>query len=384
MNSYLETSDERKCSGCLSCVYSCPTGALSIDSRFDQFSFPKLDVEKCIHCNLCQKVCPNEQDNRSEVIATYALTHQDENVLQNSSSGGAFTAISDLLMKDGYVVYGASFDESFKIHHTCAETEEGRNKMRISKYSESSLTGVFPEIKEKLDSGVKVLFTGTPCQVSGLRLFLRKPYENLCTVDLICNGVYSPKLHEDCVRLIGGDANVTNYSFRHKVNGDWASSQHILCEGENVDTRYSDAFYNFMKRRFGNRNSCTTCKFAGTARTGDFSIGDFWTVNYIDKPAFNSKGVSLVCVNTQQGQALLQRLIESGTCSIRETDLQRTLRSVPRLHTPTTQNALNQNMWKYYQKHSFKKVYGIYGANTLYSRLARKPLEYFYRFVLHR
>lgn len=375
MNTYLTTGELNKCYGCLSCVYSCPTGAISIEDRFDNFSYPTVDNDKCIGCDACRRVCPNDSAELKPLMKTYALKLKDVEARKLSSSGGAFTAISDALMKKGYKVYGAVFDENYKVHHIGSFDEAVRNIMRGSKYVESSLVDVFPQIKNDLDLGTKVMFTGVPCQVSGLKTFLKKEYDNLITVDLVCHGALSPKILEDYLAVLSNNSKIKSFAFRDKINHTWDNSEHSVIDCEDkTNLGYIDCYHRFFSRAIGIRNSCESCIFATADRGSDITMGDFWSIGWI-KPEFKDDyGVSLVTANSEKGLDIINNEI-SQYCEIAETPRDKTVASVAQFNYPAPRSSISDMFWKYYKKHSAKKVIDIYGGDSLYSKLHRKPFE---------
>lgn len=163
------------CCGCTACYNICPKEAIKMEPDREGFLYPKIDQSLCIDCQLCKKVCPviNEKSLKNKIEGDFYLSkHKSEDTLKNSTSGGAFTAISDVFLKEGGIICGVDFDDNFCVVHEMAETKEGRDRFRFSKYVQSRLGDIFPKIKEKLAEGRKVLFSGTPCQCAGLKAFI--------------------------------------------------------------------------------------------------------------------------------------------------------------------------------------------------------------------
>ena len=382
MNTFLTTKNEAACCGCLSCMYSCPTGSISLSERFDKFSYPQLDSSKCINCGICRDVCPNDNLKLNSIISTHALKHNEREVRLNSSSGGAFTAISDILLDEGYTVYGAVLDDDFHVVHRSASNKEERNKMRGSKYIESSLVGIYPDIKSRLERNEKVLFVGTPCQTNGLKTFLKKEYENLFTIDLVCNGVGSPKIFEDYLNLVSNGKGVNNFIFRYKADDKWSSDFKIYIDCESKNEEYLNSLYTLLfVRQFGYRPSCSECKFTRTERPGDLTIGDFWTINSINKDFNDSTGVSFVSANTSKGEKFLKEKLNN--CETIETDKEKTIKAIPRMHESVNDSVIKHKFWKYYKSHSAKKTFDVYGSQSLYSKIRRKPFELLYKLLKH-
>ena len=376
MNTYLTTGSKSTCYGCLACIYSCPTGALTIADCFDKFAYPALDTAKCVNCGKCKAVCPN--DNADKVVnpvkATYALKYRDNDVRLHSSSGGAFTAITDLLLNQGYKVYGAAFDESFKVRHIGTTLTSVRDRMRGSKYVESSLEGIFPQIKDELENSTKVFFSGTPCQVAGLKTFLGKIYKNLVTADLICTGVLSPKIFEDYLTVVSNGSKIESYTFRDKSGGSWYSSEKSSIDCQDTSKlEFLGSFFKLYERCLGKRESCSQCKFAQSSRPGDITIADFWSISWILPEFEDELGVSLVIAETEIGNNLVAKLDQNS--DVAETDTEKTLKSVPRLNGAAQASSINNMFWSYYRHHSPEKMLKVYGGNSLYSKLRRKPFE---------
>jgi coenzyme F420-reducing hydrogenase beta subunit len=195
------------CFGCTACEHICPKACISMMPDEQGFLYPFVNEEDCIQCGKCLKVCPylDSKDVDAELFPNtqvYAVKHIDDEVRLQSSSGGAFTAISDYVLKNNGIVYGASYDSNMVVRHVKVDSIEGRDTLRGSKYVQSNLGKVFREIQSYLQKEIVVIFSGTPCQVAGLRKYLVKSYDNLITVDLVCHGVPSPKVFGDYIQSI--------------------------------------------------------------------------------------------------------------------------------------------------------------------------------------
>jgi coenzyme F420-reducing hydrogenase beta subunit len=183
------------CCGCNACTQGCHLECISMQEDNEGFLYPKVDVEQCVDCGLCEKICPiiNQTEARKP-LHVYAAKNRNEEIRKQSSSGGIFTLLAEKIIEDGGVVFGARFDEKWEVMHDYTETKEGLAAFRGSKYLQSRTGNTFQQAKEFLKAGRKVLFSGTPCQIAGLKLFLRKEYDNLITIDFVCHGVPSPKV----------------------------------------------------------------------------------------------------------------------------------------------------------------------------------------------
>ena len=194
--------DKALCCGCGACSQICPKHCIVMSQDEEGFLYPSVNKETCVDCGLCEKVCPviNQRTPHNKVQQTYAAINMTESIRMSSSSGGVFRAIADIVIQDNGVVFGARFDDDWSIIHDCTETLDGLAAFQGSKYVQSKIGDCYQRAKTYLDQGRKVLFSGTPCQIVGLNLFLRKPYSNLITVDLICHGVPSPRVWNEYLK----------------------------------------------------------------------------------------------------------------------------------------------------------------------------------------
>lgn len=220
---YFKTLDKAECCGCTACFAACPKRCITMRSDEEGFLYPEIDKAACIECGLCERVCPFDRPTYANTPApqVYASYVKDENQQVQSSSGGLFYAVSRWVIGQGGIVYGAAFDELFRLRHTGAETLEELRPLRGSKYLQSDLRGTFREIRAHLKAGRWVYFTGTGCQVAGLRAFLQQEYATLVTSDLVCHGTPSQQLfdwHLDYLRQ-KEQGEITSYSFRDM--GGW-------------------------------------------------------------------------------------------------------------------------------------------------------------------
>jgi len=285
------------------------------------FIIPSVDQERCIECGKCVSSCPALNVmyiNKSEPDV-YAVRSNDE-IRKSSSSGGMFTLLAESIIKSGGIVYGAAFDENMQLRHTSAQTMQELAPLRGSKYVQSSTVAVYREIRDKLESGRQVLFTGMPCQVAALNSFLKEKYENLFTVDLLCHGVpsqyeldkYVDELHQKL--NIPNDIKIKDIRFRDKKFG-W-SCEHIAVEFENGELYEADVSKDVYEKMFfknlGLRKSCSDCPFSVYPRQGDISIGDFWGISRIDKSLNDGKGTSLVFVNSDKGSFFFAAAVGSN------------------------------------------------------------------------
>lgn len=261
---------EKMCCGCSACADICPQKAITMTLK-NGFLYPEIDYEKCVECGGCEKVCAFKmpKSDMPNSMEAYAVKAQ-EAVRMASSSGGVFTLLSDYVLGKGGTVYGASYDEAMCVRHKRAKSEAERDNMRGSKYIQSNLSGVYRLVKEDLNAGKSVLFTGIPCQVSALNSFLGKSYENLITVDLICHGVPSNEVWQKFVKFINKKygRTMTDYAFRDKsVSWRSYSPKVTFSDGTTVGANHATGSYiELFRYDVALRPSCTQCPYASVHR----------------------------------------------------------------------------------------------------------------------
>ena len=310
------TPQKEDCCGCSACVHVCKKQALTMVSDVEGFLYPMLNSDKCVECGACEKVCPMVNGAKSKnghPLKILAAQLKDMALLQQSSSGGVFSAIEIEVIRRLGVVYGASFNSKQKLSHIRIDTIEGLNKLRGSKYLQSNLSDCFYDVKKDLKEGKLVYFVGTPCQVAGLKLFLRQDFNTLLTSDIVCHGTPSQKVF-DCVITqieLTNKGIVQRYSFRDKSVMGWncASSSsliHNLQNGTMKNLTYSASMRAYFKAFIGGhlmRFSCYKCPFATEQRCSDITLADFWGLPRQHFKNFKVlKGVSLVMINTIKGK----------------------------------------------------------------------------------
>ena len=315
--------DKEQCCGCSACLHICPKNSITFKEDKEGFLYPCVNMDTCIDCGLCQKVCPvlNQNDERIPE-KVYAAKHKDDEIRMKSSSGGIFTLLAEHVIDDGGVVFGARFNEKWEVIHDYTESKEGLAPFRGSKYVQSYIGNSYKNAESFLKSGRKVMFTGTPCQIAGLKKFLRKEYDNLLAVDFVCHGVPSPMvwrkyLEEEIVRQGNSGKNkvlvsskvssvVTGVNFRDKSTG-WKKYSFVLyfskasTEGDqNVVSSSVFARNVYMKAFLSNlslRPSCYTCPAKAGKSGADVTVGDFWGIEDSLSSFDDDKGISAVVIN---------------------------------------------------------------------------------------
>lgn len=307
-------ASKNNCTGCGACVNSCAHGALIMAADNEGFLMPIVDTGKCVECGLCEKSCPivsaveNKNMEQPKTLAVWSLPDRAK-----SSSGGAFSAYARMVLKRGGVVFGVAFDGDMRLRHIGVETLEGLDALRGSKYVQSDVGDSYIRIRSLLRAGRHVLFCGTPCQVAGLKSFLRKDYENLLTLDLVCHGVPSGAVFRAYLRKLStrfaGMGKITGFEFRRRDS--WGFSPTVSLGGKLSKIYGKDnAYMNAFDKNAVFRRSCYDCPFAKIPRVGDCTIADFWGIGRHGVPFRHSiqKGVSLVLVNNSKGNEFTNAL----------------------------------------------------------------------------
>lgn len=297
--------DTQACCGCGSCFQRCPQKCISLKADNEGFMYPIINKNECIDCGLCDKVCPVlNSSTPHEPLSVYAAINKDEKIRLQSSSGGIFSLLAEKIISEGGVVFGARFDEQWQVKLDYTETIEGIAAFRGSKYVQARTENSFNLAENFLRQGRKVLFSGTPCQIAGLKKMLRKEYDNLLTIDCACYGVPSPKVWERYIKESTSNQPhaISSISFRDKFSGWRNYSFSIRCHTNEKlrQNRYENIYlrsFNLMLRP-----SCYSCKAKGVCSVADITLADFWSIHRFSPDMDDDKGVGLVIIHTDKGK----------------------------------------------------------------------------------
>ena len=315
----IEIQDKHKCCGCEACVQACPKHCISFEEDSEGFRYPFVDNSTCIECGLCEKVCPIlHQAESLKPIKVYAAQNINEEELLASSSGGLFILLAKKTLQDGGIVFGAKFDKDWNVIHSKAETQEDVKSFMGSKYVQSRIGNTYAQAKKLLKQGRKVLFTGTSCQIAGLKNFLQKDYENLLTVDVICHGVPSPMVWRRYLEELKRNAQIEGISFRDKRSG-WKKYSFTLtlaeasADGKKNTVSLShiaseDPYMQLFLRNLILRPSCYQCPAKNGKSQSDLTIADFWGIERCHPNFDDERGVGLMMVNSKKGKQAIQSL----------------------------------------------------------------------------
>lgn len=309
----IEVKEKDKCCGCHACYNICPQNAIEMKEDEKGFKYPYIDKEKCVNCGLCERACPilNKSKINNEPKA-YACINKNDHIRSESSSGGIFTLLAENILSKSGVLFGVTFDENMKVKHYMIDKQEDLYKFRGSKYVQSQIRDTYKLAKSKLDEDKYVLFTGTPCQIEGLKSYLKKNYDKLYTQDIVCHGVPSPLVWDKYKKNIENKYKdrIVEFSFRNKEKS-WKSYDLSIkfASGKNINEKASNNLY--MKAFLKDiclRDSCYNCTFKSMNRISDITLADFWGIQKV-KPDFDDdKGTSLVVINSEKGKELFESI----------------------------------------------------------------------------
>ena len=296
------------------------------------FIVPVINKEKCINCGLCFKRCPQlnsvNLDARLEKPIVYAAKNKNIFDQTNSSSGGIFSILADYVIQHNGSVYGASFQDNLQLQHIRITKSEDLYKLRGSKYIQSNIRDIYKFVKEDLKNDIYVLFSGTPCQVAGLRNFLGRDYDNLIVIDLMCHGVPSQKLFDKYLLWLEEKygSKVVEYNFRSKEKEFWGKNAKIKFADGKIKyfSDSLDPYYKAFSQGSIYRECCYTCKYANEKRVGDFTLADYWGIEKQYPDFYDKNGVSAIIVNTEKGKKIFEKIkyklsyIESSIEDVKE------------------------------------------------------------------
>ena len=317
--------ESNKCCGCAACAEKCAKGAISMQPNEEGFLHPVINHSVCIECGLCEKTCPGIQPavnmEKSLTPRAYIIQHKDEAIRYQSTSGGAFTAIAEYIIRKGGVVFGAIMTENLKVKHGYVETKEELARFRNSKYVQSEIGDSYKLAKKFLIEGRFVCFSGTPCQINGLYKFLRRDYDNLTAVDVVCKSVPSPLVFEKYIEYKKQkEKRISDIVFRDKKRGFlYCTMAHYGSHEARLVARdqyrrgsESDEWLRLFLSGQISRRSCMTCPYQTKERVGDFTLGDIWKTG--NSSFDDNKGTTLVHVWTQKGLNLLNSIQNEIKC----------------------------------------------------------------------
>ena len=375
MNDFL-IKEKSMCCGCMACVNVCPQKCIYVETDSEGFEYPKIDKNVCINCGLCKKVCPINMKLETEISKdilnndaenmnlTFAAINKDEKIRMKSSSGGIFSALAEEIISNGGIVFGAAFTSDYEsVHHIRIDSIEELDKLRGSKYLQSKVQNIYKQVKVELENGINVMFTGTPCEVEGLKSYLDvvncRNKENLFLVDFICHGVPSPKLWKKYIQFGKSKINseIKKISFRNK-NFGWKqyATQIEYSNGKKYCKKhFYDKYMNMFLQDLCLRPSCYECQFKKRNRVSNITLADFWGSQKVLPEFDDDKGLSLVFIHDSKGKNLIESL--SDKVDLRVVDDEEVI-----LYNPSMIKSVN----KPDKRDEFMKHIDDMGINQLY------------------
>lgn len=353
------------CCGCQACAAVCPRHAIEMKHDAQGFGYPVIDESLCVSCGLCEKVCQIHHPLEKKMAENCIGVKNQDAVRVVSSSGGVYTTISDVVLSESGVCVGCRFDDNMHVVHSVADNASSRDLFRGSKYVQSDVNGIYPQVYDELKTGKTVLFTGTPCQCAGLQQYLvtrKANLEHLILMDVVCHGVPSPLIWREYVsdleRRVG--SKMTSYTFRNKEVG-WRN-YNIKAAFENgtsiVDGAHGRVFATLFSRDVMLRPSCYYCPYCSMERVSDLTIGDFWGIEHIDEAFSDNQGVSMLFINSAKGRKIWEKC--QNAVSFKEYPLSCIVQ--PNLHYATSFNVEYDSFWETFNRHGYKAVATKYGG----------------------
>jgi len=361
------------CTGCRACEQACEFNAIVMELDREGFLYPVHHEQNCIECGLCEQACPMIEvlpHEHKQPLKVFASWIKNPNLRMQATSGGMFMAIASKVIEQNGVIFGAAYDEEFNLFHSKAETLSKCLTFTGSKYAQSDPRNTFSEVRQLLKAGRRVYYTGTPCQIAGLRKFLRKDYENLLTSDIICHGTPSNLLFKQEIewKEKQRDKKIVALSYRCKDRFGWGYDCKV--EWDDGEIEYQDAwespyFAGFWKNTTL-RPSCYSCKFASIKRQGDITLGDFWGVKkHVKEIKLTGKGVSMLLVNSQKGLDVLDSINNIDRI---ESDVKTALKIQAHLSRPVNRPESREGIYI----HAYESDFEVFAkTKLLYGRKAK-------------
>lgn len=333
------------------CEQICPVQAIKMIENDEGFIEPSVDNNKCIDCGLCARRCPQLNDilkMNSKVIEVYAAKNKNVEEQKVSSSGGIFPVLANYVLDKNGKVYGCILDENLTVKHIGICNKAELSKFKGSKYVQSNTENTFREVKTDLKNDKLVLYSGTPCQIAGLKAFLGKEYNKLITVDLVCHGVPSPKLFKTYLMWLQDKNNskIISYEFRNKEKNSSEKIAKVIFENGKVKYINSkvDSYYKMFLEAKTFREVCYSCKYANAERQGDITLGDYWGIEKEHPDFYDKNGISLILINTKKGKDLIKTVIEN--IDIEQSTLEKVVRKNENLKHPSKRENIRDKAYE--------------------------------------
>jgi len=353
-------TDKENCTGCGACLNACSRDAIEmVVSEDEGCVYPYIDDAKCIQCGLCEQVCCRRETNGNRRMESYIARAKQSDMLAESTSGGVFAVIAEQVIRLGGSVWGAILTDELYVKHIRATNIEKLQKIKKSKYVQSGLDKIFVDIKRELDADEMVLFSGLPCQIAGLRAFLGKTYSNLLLVDVICHGVPGEGIWREYLNYMEDEnQKIVSFEFRSKDNGwdqlfvKYKTESGKVVKKESLEDLYMSGFY----RNITLRESCYNCKFKGDNYCSDITLGDCWGYESITGNENDNKGMSVVLLNTSNGQKFMEYIMDDLVIVSAITESQLKMHN-RRLFTSVEKPVAREKFLRLFESQQYKKAF---------------------------
>lgn len=369
--------DKSKCCGCTACVQICPKQCIAICADEEGFIYPEVDTQKCVNCSLCEKVCPyNNFNSPKKPLVCYAANNNDIKIRKQSSSGGVFTPIAEYVIAKGGVVFGAQFNNDWQVVHTYVDNKDYLGVFRGSKYVQSHIGESFKHAQKFLQEGRFVLFSGTPCQILGLKNFLRKQYSNLITIEIACHGVPSPKVWNDYLKSLNL-SNIGMIYHRDKSTG-WRDYSLSIKDIYNnilfIDKSYMNKYMMAFSLNFTLRPACFVCPAKAGKSGADITLADYWGIENFFPQLDDNLGTSFICCNSQIGEIIINDI----SCKLRmlRSDYQSALLYNPCIEKSTVRPLKWNQFWTDYNRLGINVIFSIKNRKSnILKRIIKRLLK---------
>ena len=366
----------KDCTACTACVSVCPQGCISMHEDKEGFLQPRIDASLCIECHKCEKICPvinSDSINDDFETKVYAVSNKDDEVRAQSSSGGVFFPLARWVVEQGGVVFGARWNDKWEVVHDYAEDIDGVKAFMRSKYVQSVVGDTLRQAKQFLDAGRWVLYSGTPCQLGGLRAYLGKEYEKLIQVDLICHGVPSPGVWRSYLKDFFGNEKITDINFRDKRRG-WINFQTAIetITREVCETQMENPYFRGFLTNVYLRNSCYDCRFKSEPRNTDITLADYWGAHLFCPEMCDDKGTSLILVHSPKGCEMLSNILHDNNLKVQNNVIEY------KAWNSAIENSVPTSKKRYYffkvfgKKKKFSELIKYIDKDRLHIRIIRK------------
>lgn len=359
----IQIKDKSQCTGCTACFNSCSHEAIRMEYDSYGHSYPVVNVEKCTECGLCERVCPllhkedfaRDEEKGIHSLPVYACFSKKEEIRKSSTSGGLFSVLAEYVISRGGIVCAAEFDRRFHIHHVFVDRIGDLNRLKGSKYAQSELGYAFSEVRKELRVGKEVLFVGTPCQVAGLKFFLRKDYPNLYTCDFICMGISSPVLWEEYLDNFENREHIRRILFKDKRRG-WHNWQMLIeyPNKEKIQEGYENPFFNSYLNHITFRPSCFRCPYRRVHRMSDFTIADCWGIDQFNPSFDDNKGCTTLILQNEKAESVFEQL--KSQVHYMEYPIENVIRYNPHICSSVSVHPMTEQFYLSYWKEGYKKA----------------------------